>query len=104
LGCGGFLFVVIVGLALSFFNTNVGIGVSVRVPLTQSNLTLAGSIGAKQKTENALPGYTRGRLGGNQNLVNHTQTLTIGPAEGATLIIVGRQDSVPVFDFHLVAR
>jgi hypothetical protein len=94
-----------VGLALSLFNTNVGVGVSVRIPFTQgSNLTLAGSIGTKQKTETALPSYTRGRLGGNQNFINGTQTLTIGPAQGAALIVLGRQDSAPVFDLHLVAR
>jgi len=94
--------VLIVGVALSLFNIDLGIGLSVRIPFTQSNLTLAASIGAKQKTGNALPGYTRGRLGGNQNFINHSQTLTIGPAEGATLIVLGKQDA-PVFDLRLVA-
>jgi hypothetical protein len=94
----------IVGIALSLFNTNIGIGLSVRVPLTPSNLSLAASIGAKGKTANALPDYTRGRLGGNQNFLNHSQTLTIGPAEGATLIVLGRQDTAPMLDLHLVAR
>jgi hypothetical protein len=103
-GCGGFLFVLIVGLALSIFNTDIGVGLSVRVPFTHSNLTLAASIGAKQKTGNALPDYTRGRLGGNQDFINHSQTLTIGPAEGATLLVLGKQDGAPVIDLHLVAR
>lgn len=103
-GCGGFLFVLIVGLALTLFNTTIGVGVSVRIPFTQSNLTLAGSIGAKHKTEAALPDYTRGRLGGNQNFINHSQSLTIGPAEGATLLVLGRQDEAPAIDLHLVAR
>jgi hypothetical protein len=96
--------VVIVGIGLSLFNTDVAIGLSVRIPLTQANLTLAGAIGAKQKTTDALPAYTRGRLGGTQNFINHTQTLTIGPAEGATLIVIGRQAGAPAFDFRLVAR
>jgi hypothetical protein len=103
-GCGGFLFVLIVGLALSLFNTGVGIGLSVRIPYTQSNLTLAASIGLKQKTEDALPDYARGRLGGNQNFINHSQTLTIGPAEGATLLVLGRQEGAPAADLRLVAR
>ena len=103
-GCGGFLFVLIVGVALSLFNTDIGIGLSVRVPFTQANLTLAASIGAKNKTADALPDYTRGRLGGNQNFINHTQTLTIGPAEGATLIVLGKQEGAPVIDLHLIAR
>lgn len=103
-GCGGFLFVLIVGVALSLFNTGIGVGVSLRIPLTQSNLTLAGSIGAKHKTEAALPDYARGRLGGNQNVVNYSQSLTLGPAEGAALLVLGRQDSAPALDLHLVAR
>lgn len=103
-GCGGFLVVLIVGVALSLAGTTVGIGVSVRIPSTQTNLTLAASIGEKQKTEAALPAYTRGRLGGNQNFVNHTQTLTLGPAEGATLIVVGRQAGAPMLDLHLAVR
>ena len=92
------------GLALSLFGTDIGVGFTVRVPFTRSNLTLAASIGAKQKTDAALPDYTRGRLGGNQNLVNHSQTLTIGPAEGATLAVLGRQEDAPVIDLRLVAR
>jgi hypothetical protein len=103
-GCGGFLFVLIVGLALSLFNTDIGVGLSVRIPFTQSNLTLAASIGAKEKTVNALPDYTHGRLGGNQNFINQSQTLTIGPAEGATLIVLGQQAGAPAIDLHLVAH
>ena len=94
----------IVGIGLSLFNLDVAVGLSFRVPLTQANLTLAAAIGAKQKTVGALPAYTRGRLGGNQNFINHTQSLTIGPAEGATLIVLGRQDGAPAFDLHVVAR
>jgi hypothetical protein len=95
--------VLIVGIALSLFNIGIGVGASVRVPFTQSNLTLAGTIGAKEKTVAAMPNYTHGRLGGNQNFINHSQSLTIGPAEGATLLVLGRQAGAPVVDLHLVA-
>jgi hypothetical protein len=61
------LVVLTVGLLLSLFNAAVGIGVSIRVPFTDSNLTVAGSVGQKQKAVASLPGYTDGRLGGNQN-------------------------------------
>jgi len=66
-GCGGglFVFVLTVGIVLSLFNVGIGIGVSVRVPFTQSNLTIAGVVGAKSKAVAAFPGYTDGRLGGN---------------------------------------
>ena len=92
------------GILLSLFNADIGVGLSIRVPFTQSNATVAASIGAKGKAADALPDYTRGRLGGNQNLINGSQTLTIGPAEGTTLAILGRQDDAPAIDLHLVVR
>jgi hypothetical protein len=103
-GCGGFFFVLIVGIALSLFNLAIGIGVSFRVPFTSSNLTVAGSIGEKAKVAGALPSYTRERLAGNQNFINQSQTLTIGPAEGASVVILGKQDGAPPLDLHLVAQ
>jgi len=105
-GCGGglFFFVLTVGIILSLLNVGIGIGVSVRVPFTQSNLTLAGVVGAKGKAVAAFPTYTDGRLGGNQNFFNNSTTMTIGPAEGAALVIIGKQDDAPVIDLHLDVR
>lgn len=103
-GCSSVLVVLIVGLLLSLFNTAVGIGVSIRVPFTQSNLTVAGSVGEKRKAVVVLPGYVEGRLGGNQNFINHTSTLTIGPAEGTALVVLGKQPGAPIADLHLEAR
>ena len=100
-GCGGFFLVLTVGIVLSLFNTGVGIGVSVRIPLTSSNVTIAGSIGAKDRAVGSLPDYTEGRLGGNQNFFNNSTTMTIGPAEGAAMIVVGKQDGAPAVDLHL---
>jgi hypothetical protein len=96
--------VLTVGLVFSLFNAAIGIGASVRVPFTASNLTIAGSVGTKQKAPDVLPGYTRGRLGGNQDFINHSSTLTIGPAEGAVLIVLGKQDAAPIIDLHIEAR
>jgi hypothetical protein len=103
-GCAGFFVVLTVGIALSIFDAGVGIGVSVRIPFTASNVTIAGSIGAKDKTVKALPDYTEGRLGGNQNFFNNSTTMTIWPAEGAVVVIVGKQDGAPALDLHLVLR
>lgn len=103
-GAGGFLLVLTVGLLLSLFSTGVAVAVSVRIPFTQSNLTLAGSLGAKGKTVEVLPNYTEGRLGGNQNFFNNSTTITIGPAEGAALVILGRQDDAPAVDLHIDVR
>jgi hypothetical protein len=105
-GCSGglFLLVLTVGIVLSLFNAGVGLGVSVRIPFTQSNLTAAGSIGAKDKAVGALPSYADGRLGGNQNFFNNSTTMTIGPAEGTALVIVGKQDDAPAVDLHIVVR
>ena len=105
-GCGfaGFFLVLTVGIVLSLFNTDVGIGVSVRIPFTSSNVTIAGSVGSKTKAVGALPYYTEGRLGGNQNFFNNSSTMTIGPAEGIALVIVGKQDGAPPVDLHLEVR
>jgi hypothetical protein len=103
-GGGGFLLVLTVGIVLSLFNAGVGVGASVRIPFTHSNLTVAGSLGAKDKAVGSLPAYTEGRLGGNQNFFNNSTTMTIGPAEGAALVIIGKQDDAPAIDLHLVVR
>lgn len=101
---GMFLVVLVVGIALSIFDLSVGLGVSVRVPFTPSNVTVAGSIGAKAKTAQALPDYTQGRLAGNQNVFNYSETMTIGPGQGVGLIVIGRQGQAPAVDLHLAAR
>ena len=105
-GCGGglFFFVLTVGIVLSLFNVGIGIGASVRIPFTEGNLTIAGVVGAKSKAVAAMPSYTDGRLGGNQNLFNNSTTMTIGPAEGAALVIIGKQDGAPSLDLHLDIR
>jgi hypothetical protein len=103
-GCTSVVVVLTVGLVLSLFNAAIGLGASVRIPFTSSNLTIAGSLGTKNKAPEVLPGYTQGRLGGNQNFINHSSTLTIGPAEGAYLIVLGKQDAAPIIDLHVEAR
>ena len=103
-GCASVLVVLTIGLLLSLFSATIGIGASIRIPFTNSNLTVAGSVGQKQKAVEALPAYAQPRLGGNQNFINHTTTLTIGPAEGTALIVLGKQSGAPIADLHLVAR
>jgi len=103
-GCGSFLFVFVLGGALSLFNAVFGLGVSIGIPFTQSNVTVAGSIGTKDKVVEALPNYTQGRLAGNQNFINQSGTLTIGPAEGAGLFVIGKQEGAPAIDLYLVLR
>lgn len=103
-GCGGFFFVLIVGLLLALFNTGISIGISFRIPFTQSNFTVAGSVGQKDKAVSSLPDYDEGRVGGNQNFFNNSTTLTIGPAEGIGIIVIGRQDGAPAVDLHLVVK
>lgn len=101
---GLFLSVLVVGIALSLFDLSIGLGVSVRVPFTPSNVTVAGSIGAKGKVVQALPNYAQGRLAGNQNLFNYSETMTIGPGQGAGLMVIGRQEGAPAVDLHVAAR
>ena len=103
-GCGAFVLVLVFGGALSLFNAVFGLGVSVGIPFTQSNVTVAGSIGGKEKAADALPNYVKDRLSGNQNFVNNSTTLTVGPAEGVGLLVIGKQDGAPAIDLYLVLR
>ncbi len=66
-GCASFIVVLTLGLLLSLFNTDIGIGISVRVPPTEINATAAGSVGKKENASAVLPGYVRGHLGSNQD-------------------------------------
>lgn len=103
-GCGGFLLVLVLGGILSIFPVAFGIGVSVGVPFMESNITAAGAIGAKDRVVDALPSYARERLGGNQNFINNSTTLTVGPAEGAALFVIGRQEGAPAVDLFIALR
>jgi len=103
-GCASVFVVLTAGLLLTLFNSSVGIGVSVRVPFTESNLTIAGSVGKKEKAPDALPPYVRGKLASNQNFINQSNTLTIWVAEGTAIVVLGRQEGAPLVDLHLEAR
>ena len=103
-GCASVFVVLTAGLLLSLFNADVGVGVSVRIPLTDSNATLAGSVGRKDHAPDALPAYVHGKLGGNQNFINQSTTLTIWVAEGTAIFVIGRQEGAPWIDLHLEAR
>lgn len=103
-GCGGIIFVFLLGGALSLFGSVFGLGVLVGIPLTQSNVTLAGSIGTKGKVTDGLPAYARDRLAGNQNFINQSTTLTVGPAEGVALFVIGSQEGAPAIDLYLALR
>jgi hypothetical protein len=95
---------VVVGIILAIFSTNLGIGVSVRVPFTESNLTIAGSVGAKEMAIDTLPNYVERKVADNNNLINQSITLTIWPAEGVSLIVLGKQEGAPLVDVHLDAE
>jgi hypothetical protein len=103
-GCASVLVVLTAGLILSLFDADVGLGVSARIPLTDSNVTIAGSVGKKDKAPEALPPYVHGKLGGNQNFINQSNTLTIWVAEGTAIIVVGRQEGAPLVDLHAELR
>lgn len=100
IGCGIIPIVLIGGMGLSLFNAGIAAGFSVRVPFTDSNISWGVCLGEKDKVTKALPTYTQGRLGGNQNFINSSNALTIGPAEGCGLLIVGKQEGAPVVDLY----
>jgi hypothetical protein len=96
--------VLTIGLLLTLFNTSLGVGASVRVPFTGSNITLAGAVGKKEKVVASLPGYVQDKVGSNQNFIDQTSTLTIWVAEGIVVLVVGHQEGAPAIDLHLEAR
>ena len=103
-GCGTLIFVFLVGGALSLFGVAFALGFSAGIPFTQSNATIAGAIGTKDKVVQSLPSYTRSRLAGNQNFINQSTTVTVGPAEGAGLFIIGAQEGAPTVDLYIAIR
>ena len=103
-GCGSFIFVFLLGGLLSLFSVAFGLGVSVGIPFTQSNATIAGAIGTKAKVVEGLPTYVKDRLAGNQNFINQSITLTVGPAEGAGVFIIGAQAGAPTVDLFIAVR
>jgi hypothetical protein len=103
-GCGTFVFVFLAGGLLSLFGAVFGLGLSIGIPFTQSNVTAAGALGTKTKITQGLPTYVRDRLAGNQNFINQSGTLTVGPAEGAAILVVGGQEGAPAVDLYIVLR
>jgi hypothetical protein len=103
-GCALPSIVLVVGIILAIFGTNLGIGVSVRVPFTESNLSVAGSVGSKEMAIETLPNYVEQKVADNNNFLNQSITLTIWPAEGVSLIVLGKQEGAPVVDVHLDAE
>lgn len=100
-GCSGCGCVVVGGFLLTFLGAAIGGGLSARVPFTEANVSIAGSVGRKDLSRIALPAYVRNTVGSNQNFINQTQSLTIGPAEGIQLFVVGNQPGAPTLDLNL---
>jgi hypothetical protein len=100
IGFAGFFVVVTIGLVLMLINVGVSLGITLRIPLTDVNLTAAGCLGQKGKAIASLPAYVQGKLGDNHDFINHSMTMTVGPIEGCEIGILGKQDSAPTFNFH----
>lgn len=100
IGFAGFFIVITFGLILMLLNVGVSLGITLRIPLTQSNLTLMGCLGEKGRAVNSLPVYVQGKLGDNHDFMNHSMTTTVGPIEGCEIGILGRQAGTPTFGLH----
>lgn len=100
-GCASVPSVLTVGLALSIFGAAIGGGCSARIPLTESNVSVAGSIGEKNASRRALPNYLIDRLGSNYDFINSSTSLTIWSAEGNGILVVGEQPGAPWVDLNI---
>ena len=100
IGFAGFFIVITIGLILMLINVGLSLGITLRIPFTQANLTVAGCLGEKGKAISSLPTYVQGKLGDNHDFINHSMTMTVGPIEGCEIGIFGKQTSTPSFNFH----
>lgn len=100
-GCTSVLTTLTVGLALAFLNTAASIGVSAAIPFTDANITIAGCIGEKDKAISTLPDYVERRVGTNEDFINSSHTLTIGPIESCGVVVVGKQEGAPGIGLHI---
>lgn len=103
-GCSGCGCVLTAGIALSIFGAAIGFGCSARIPFTESNVSIAGSIGDKDLNKIALPNYVSSRLGSNEDFINSSSSLTIGPAEGSAILVIGEQGGVPAIDLFIAPK
>lgn len=103
-GCGSVFIVLTAGLLLTLFNSDLGLGITVRIPFTTANVTMAGSVGKKEKALEALPVYVRDKVASNDDFINQSNTLTIWVAEGASVVVVGHQPGAPPVELHLELR
>lgn len=102
LGFAGFFVVITLGLLLMLINVGLSLGISVRIPTTNANISVAGCLGEKNKAVNSLPSYLQGRLGGNQDFMNHSMTTTIWNIEGCEMGVIGDQPGSPsLIGIHL---
>ena len=97
IGFAGFFVVVTIGLILMLLNIGFSLGLTFKIPTTNSNLSLVGCLGEKNKAINSLPFYVRNRLASNQDFINHSMTTTIWKIEGCEMGIIGVQPGAPAF-------
>lgn len=101
IGCTSPLGVLIFGLGLSVFSSALGGGCSVRIPLTEANISMAGSVGSKERSRKALPDYLEDKIGSQRGFINSSNSLGIWVAEGTGIIYVGRTPEAPWIDFNI---
>jgi hypothetical protein len=104
IGFAGFFIVITIGLVLMLLNVGFSLGITLKIPFTNINLTGAGCLGQKAKAVQALPSYVQGKLGDNHDFINHSMTWVIGPIEGCEVVIIGRQLTAPPFNFHISVK
>lgn len=101
IGCTSPLGVLIIGLGLSLFNSALGGGFSARLPLTDVNIAIAGSIGSKDRSRKALPDYLEDKIGTTRGFLNSSTSLGIWVAEGTGIFYVGRTPNAPWVDLNI---
>ena len=100
-GASFFFLVLTLGIILALFQVGIGIGGSIRIPLTDISVSGGGSIGKKEVVQQVLPNYLESRVGSNQDFFNHSSTMTIWLAEGMGIVVLGSQPEAPNIDLNI---
>lgn len=97
-GLSFFFLVLTFGIIFALINISVGVGASLRIPFTQANFSIGGSLGNKTTVKQALPNYLSSKIADNEAFFNQSHTLTLWLAEGIGILIIGDQPGTPVAD------
>lgn len=100
-GCGCGCLVPIMALVGAVLSVAAGLSCSVRVPLTESNVSVGGSVGDSKLTEGVLADYLQPRVADDDHFANGTNKWHLWKLGAMSVSVTGEQPEAPLIDLHL---